>query len=60
MIVLDEVSKKCADQLSRESLEKRIAEDKKIIDNKSPRKWCAICGKWGDHKSGNCPERDGV
>lgn len=19
-------------------------------------KWCAMCGQWGDHSSGNCPE----
>jgi len=18
--------------------------------------WCAMCGKWGDHRSGGCPE----
>jgi hypothetical protein len=21
-----------------------------------PRKWCAICGAWGDHSSGCCPQ----
>jgi hypothetical protein len=20
------------------------------------KKWCAMCGKWGDHQSGTCPE----
>lgn len=24
-------------------------------DNKGPH-WCAMCGKWGDHSSGTCPE----
>lgn len=22
----------------------------------SDKKWCAMCGKWGDHQSGTCPE----
>lgn len=21
-----------------------------------PKLWCAMCGKWGDHRSGTCPE----
>lgn len=22
----------------------------------SKKLWCAMCGKWGDHQSGSCPE----
>lgn len=38
-----------------------VAEVLYELPPRTPEKlWCAMCGKWGNHQSGTCPELESV
>jgi hypothetical protein len=35
---------------------RQLASIAPVCEADAPRLWCAMCGKFGDHRSGGCPE----
>lgn len=52
-------SRELADELRSDRVDRIREGSKRFVAAVKGRLWCAMCGKWGGHQSGNCPELKG-